>query len=294
MTTTERPARLVEMDAAAYHADLIADAPTLSASVASTLIRSSPYHAWLRHPKLGGTPRESTQEMDRGTILHGLVFGTLDRESVKVIEADNYRTKAAQDARDYARDRGAIPVLSREMDGYRALADAIGEAMAVSGIRLDGESEKVALWEEECELGPVQCRGRLDHVTIGIDSATIYDLKTCRSAHPRACERHVIEYGYDIQRAAYVSAIERIHPDLAGRVRFVWLFVEEVESPAGKPGVVLTVAEASGAMRELGESRWRRAVEKWAKCLLSNKWPAYGTVRLDAPDWALKEEMGAA
>lgn len=293
MTTLapDRPARLIDMDATAYHADLIGDEPTLSASVASTMIRSSPYHAWLRHPKLGGTPRETTPEMDRGSIIHGLVFGT--PVDALVIDADNYRGKAAQEARDYARDCGRVPVLAREMESFRAVAEAIGGALDKVGVQLSGESEKVAVWEESSEAGPVQCRGMLDHLSIDPDSATIFDLKTCRSAHPRACERHIIEYGYDIQRAAYVSAVEKIHPELAGRIRFVWLFVEEVDSQ-GKPGVVLTVAEASGAMRELGESRWCRAVETWAKCLRSNEWPAYGSVRLDAPDWALKEEMGVA
>lgn len=281
----------MSMTAEQYHADPC-ETPSLSASVASTLIRQSPYHAWLSHPRLGGRPRESTPEMDRGTLLHALILGT--PTNVAIVPADNYRTKAAQEARDAARDAGQIPVLEREWAGYLEVADAVGQALDAAGVRLMGESEPVAVWEEPSEAGPVQCRGRLDHVTFDGDGATIFDLKTCRNAHPRSCERHVIEFGYDLQRAAYVSAISQIQPECAGRVRFVWLFVEEVESPTGKPGAVLTVAEASGTMRELGESRWRRAVETWAKCLRANEWPAYGSVRLDAPDWALRDETERA
>jgi len=281
--------RLLDLDATAYHADGIdSDRPSLSASVASTLIRQSPFHAWLKHPRLGNTPREASSEMERGTIIHGLVFGTLGGDDYETIDADNFRTKAAQEQRDAARDRGAVPVLAREMETYRRVAEAIGHKLREAGIDLNGVSEKVAAWEEASQFGPVLCRGMIDHLIIGNDGATIYDLKNCRNAHPESCVRHVLEYGYEIQRAAYVSAVEKLRPDLAGRVRFVWLFVEEL------PGyrVVLTVAEASGTLRELGESRWARAVETWAKCLRMNEWPAYGSARLEAPDWALKQEEG--
>lgn len=272
---------------AAYHADPC-PGPSLSSSIASTLIRQSPFHAWLNHPKLGGVPREATPEMERGSIIHALTLGVGDYFTR--LAFDNYRTKAAQEARDQARAEGKIPILDREFDDAAEVAESIHAQLAAAGIRLDGESELCAFWQEDTARGPVQCRGMMDHVRLSASAATILDLKTCRSAHPRACESHVLTYGYDIQAAAYRSAVERIRPELAGRVEFLWAFVEELP-PGTRPRVILNVCRPSGTMRELGARKWQRACATWAECLAAGNWPAFpGVTELEAPAWALTEE----
>ena len=59
------PTLRTDIPAADYHADRVGhgDAPSLSSSVARTLIQQSPIHAWFKHPKLGNAPRESTASM---------------------------------------------------------------------------------------------------------------------------------------------------------------------------------------------------------------------------------------
>ena len=238
--------------ATSYHSDCCSR-PSLSASIAHRLLSASPYHAWLAHPKLGGVRREPTREMERGTIIHGIVLGQPDE--LVVIQAADYRTKAAQQQRDDARANGMTPILASEYDGIVTAAYAIGDALRAEGIELSGQSEAVAVWEEQTASGPILCRGMMDHVLQ--ERALIYDLKTCSSAHPKAIQRSIIDHGYDVQWAAYTSAFRKLRPDLAGREQFVWLFVEEL--PEGSPQrVALTVAKPSGLMRELGEWKWRR------------------------------------
>lgn len=282
------PPCFLSMSAAEYHADPC-PTPSLSSSVAHTLVNKSPLHAWLEHPKLGGVREEASAGQAHGTLIHALVLGT-GLDCVEVIDAQNYRTKAAQESRDAAIEAGKTPILRRELDDARAVAADISEELAERGISLTGQSEQVAMWEEQTEAGPILCRGMLDHVILSADSAIILDLKTRRSAHPKACAAHVLDYGYHVQRAAYVSAVEKIRPDLAGRVDFLWLFVEEL--PVGSPKrVVLTVARPDGLMREIGEAKWKQACERWAACLASGNWPAYSedAVMLEAPAWAAKE-----
>ncbi len=279
---------LVRLSAREYHADPC-PAPSLSSSVANVLLTKSPLHAWLRHPRLGGQAGEATDATDRGTLIHSLVLGT--PFPGRVIDCEDFRSKPAREARDNALSLGLIPVKVGDMDPLERVAGAIKDEIEYAGIRLLGHSEAVATWEEDSPVGPVSCRGMLDHVWMNDIGAGVFDLKTCRSAHPRACEKHVVEYGYDLQAAAYVSAIETIRPDLAGRVSFTWLFIEEL------PGfrVALTVATLAGSMWERGRRRWARAVELWANCLAADKWPTYSAepVRLECPAWAMDAEDAA-
>ncbi len=94
--------------------------------------------------------------------------------------------------------------------------------------------------------------------------------------------------GYEIQAHAYTTAIERVRPDLAGRVQFVILFCEASTG-------VITPAVLAGTMRELGQMKWRRAVNTWAQCQASGIWPGYATkpIHIHAPQWALESELTA-
>ena len=83
---------------------------------------------------------------------------------------------------------------------------------------------------------------------------------------------------------AMVMGVGRV---TARRVQMQFVFAETKEPYA------VTVAECAGSMEELGESRWRRAIEIWARCLKNDEWPgpADGVVRLEAPGWALAREL---
>lgn len=284
------------IDAATYHADPC-ERPSLSSTIARVLVGQSPLHAYSMHPRLGGRALRQTRSMSFGTLVHALVLG--QGGLVEVIPADDWRTKAAREARDEAREAGRIPILADEFEPAQKCADATIAAMAKHGIALTGESELAVIWEET--IGevhetfanalpmvhrgtPVLCRGMLDHWVES--TATIYDVKTTESANPKELASKFIRFGYDIQRAAYVSAVETLRPDLRGRVRFVFVFVE-TEPPFDVVPVI-----AGGSMRDLGESRWSRAVHVWDRALRSNRWPGYAerATQIEAPAWAMVEE----
>jgi hypothetical protein len=274
---------LRDIDADEYHADPC-ERPSLSSSIAHVLDRQSPAHAYARHPRLGGHAPKSTKTLDRGSLSHALLLG--QGKSVHVIHAKDWRTKKAQAERDAAYDVGAVPVLVADMKAAEATAGILRSRFAELGIVLDGRSEAAAFWTERDEHGEsVQCRAMIDHIKPGV----IYDLKSCRSAQPVVCQRHVDAYGYAIQRAAYVSAIETIDPSAAGRTDFVFVFYEL------EPPHAVTPVRLSGAFRSLGERRWRRAVETWAHCLRENRWPAYASriIEIEPPPWALANDTEA-
>lgn len=263
----------------------------LSVSTARRVLQS-PRHAWLAKRGLLRDRDESERADDCreiGSALHSLILKR-GRQPVP-IPFDSYRSAAAREMAVSWRALGCLPLLAPVAETVAAIANRAITEMAEHGIVLSGVSEQGVEWIEEAgdvaRGATVECVGRLDHWRE--DVATIYDVKTGRSAHPAACRRELARCGGDIQSAAYTSAIERIHPELAGRVEFVFIFVET------STGIV-TPVRLSGEFRALGERRWRRAVHRWARCLRTNEWPGYvtGVATVDAPAWVLAEDAEEA
>jgi hypothetical protein len=201
-----------------------------------------------------------------------------------VVQASDWRTKAAQQQRDDARAKGLVPVLAHDFEDYCVAAERIRVELATRKILLDGLSEQAITWVEHTDYGDVQCKGLLDHVWP--DVGMILDLKVTADASPTSVERTSENLGYAIQAAAYSRAVAALSPDLAGRVAFAFAFCE-----ADDPWAI-NISEPDGVFREIGERRWLRAVREWALCKRNNSWPSYGEAvnPISAPSWALAKE----
>lgn len=269
--------RLLQCTEAEYHADPC-ERPSLSSSIARVLLEQSPAHAWVAHPKLGNIAKASTKPQDEGTLIHTLLLG--EGPEIEIIDAGDFRTKAAREARDAAVEAGRLPVLTDAYDAALATAEVLRGRLGDRGIELDGDSEVAIEWTEPGHDGPVLCRGRLDHVK----GATIYDVKKIQSAAPGARARAAMNYGMDVQHAAYSSALTKLKPELAGRVELIFVFVE-IEPP-----FAVVPCPVSGMFADYGERRWYRAVESWERCLNKSRWPSYTPEPIDVPAWAVVQE----
>jgi len=221
---------------------------------------------------------------------HALVLGK-GIEGVEIIDGfANYKKKDAQEARDAAVDAGKTPMLRHEYEDAALVAKDVRESLEDLGYALTGISEAVVTWYEQSEYGPVKCRAMMDHLRL--DLCAVWDFKTSNSAHPRAIQSHIMEYGYDIQESAYRSALRKLVPGSAGRESFTFLFCETM--PPGSPRrALITPCRLNGTFRAIGENRWRRAVELWAKCNRDDLWPAYteSCIEIEPPTWALRNEV---
>ena len=267
-----------------YHRDPC-ETPSLSQSLALTLLTLSPRHAYAQHPRFGAKPQPPSEAMERGTILHKLILGKGSEFSV--IRADDWRTKQAGDEREEARAARRVPILWKDFEEVAENAEAVRRQCIDFGFPFSGESEVPVQFEAEGELGPVVCRCMFDHVR---PEWGVYDVKKTRSAHPRDLARAIHEYGYDLQAHAYRSAFEQLFPDQEGHSDFVFLFFET------EPPYLVVPARVDGAMREIGRLRWQRAAKLWERMLRSESypWPGYsdGAVVLETPAWVVKQELG--
>jgi hypothetical protein len=109
-----------ELVDAVYHADPC-PSPSLSSSIANLVINKSLLHAWRVHPR---SPLFEESALgaaaDRGSAAHSVLFGG---RRIEAIDAEDWRTATAREARDAARTKGSIPLLAKEMPGLAAMIE---------------------------------------------------------------------------------------------------------------------------------------------------------------------------
>lgn len=265
------------LPADAYHGDTVVSRPSLSASIAHMLCTSSPRHAWTAHPKLNPSfVRVEEEKFDVGTVAHALLLERRDvAEVVEVIDADDWRKKAAQEQRDAARAAGRIPLLARQAEQVVAMLAAVRPQLdrfaCEPGLLVDGKPEQTIVWEED---GGVICRARIDW--LHDDLSAVDDLKTtARSASPEAWARQTLfSIGADVQVAFYLRGLAAV----TGRRDVDWRFVV-VESSA--PFAVSVVSLAPSAL-ELGAAKVEYALNVWRRCLDADVWPSFPSVVMHA------------
>jgi hypothetical protein len=78
-----------------------------------------------------------------------------------------------------------------------------------------------------------------------------------------------------------MDAIYALYPELAGRINFLFVFVEL------EPPYSVVPLPVDGSFAASGFARWGRAKEIWKQCLESNVWPEYDYAerRIGIPAW---------
>ena len=229
---------------------------------------------------------EHKRVWDFGTAAHRLVLG--QGADFAVIDADNYRTDAAQQARDEARAAGAAPVLTHEHQQILAMADAIRQH-PIAGPLLDpcrgGNAEQNLFWMDKETSIPR--RARLDWLhESSAGRVIVADYKTCDHADPASIAKTVVNYGYLQQEDWYLSGVRALglddDPDF-------WFVFQEKKAP-----YLVNVARIKGADRWIGQARNRQAIEIFRDCTETGLWPGYetgtddGITDIELPPWAAR------
>lgn len=268
-----------DLTEAEYHGDPVPGG-SLSASGAKLLLPPScpALYAWRRdHPK-------TSAEFDFGTAAHKFVLGT--GPGITVIDALDWRTKAAQEARKDARANGVVPLLVSEFSEIADMARAI-EQHPVAGqlFRPDrGTAEQSLFWQDP-DYG-IWRRARLDWIlnprNIG-GRFVIADYKTTTDASPAAIRKTVANLNYHMQAAWYTDAAEQFY-DLGPA--FLFVFQEKT------PPYLVTVAELDDDAIQAGRDRNRHACEVWRDCTAAGVWPGYSydIELISLPPWAARTE----
>lgn len=265
-----------------YHADKIGNVPTLSSSIARLLIERSPRHAWTAHPRLNPAYEAGDiKATDLGSVVHTILLGK--GAGIKIVDADDWRTKAAKEARDEAVAMKFQPILRKHAEQAQHIVAAaraqIEAHEELANIFANMRAEATLVWQD----GDAWCRSRPD--VLPHAGNILADLKTTTtSAHPDAVQRRLFDTGADVQAAFYLRGARAV----LGRgdewhFRFV---VVETEPP-----YALSVIALSPYAMAQAETKVNHAIRWWQRCTASDWWPGYPrrTCYVDPPVWTDKK-----
>lgn len=258
--------------------------PRLSPTVAKALLRC-PAEAWRIHRMLGGERDAPTPAMVDGLVMEHCILGGDDR--LAVIDAPDYRSASAREARDAALASGLTPVLRSRLDACAVAAvvirDRIAEAVGSDLYsRLCSASIQHRIEWDDSETS-CACVGVLDALHIADHDAVIFDLKSVSDAHPDNVVNAAYRGGWHLQAAAYRSAV--LHDAGIELTKMIFVCFER-EHPHYVSCVTL-----SREWMEMGDSLWRRACAVWRECVARGSWSSYsarGVIELDAAPWQLR------
>jgi hypothetical protein len=259
---------IYDMPATVYHQDPCPE-PSLSSSIAKLLCLSSPVHAWHAHPRLNPTAvHDDAEHFDIGTAAHALLLEGVS--NIAVVDAKDWRTNAAKDARDAARAAGRTPLLAKVWGDVQAMVGALREQLDLhrdggAGMFQLGEPERTLVWRE----GDTWCRARLDWLRPAAGPRgewAIDDYKTTPNANPDTWTRSLFSNGFDLQVAWYLRGL-KVLTGYEGTFRFA---VQETTAPYAASVVALGPDALT-----LAEKKRLYALEVWGECRARREWIGY-------------------
>jgi hypothetical protein len=294
-----------------YHAR-----PELSSTGARRLLPPSCPALYKQRLEDGDEPKKA---WDIGSAAHKVVLGVGPKLVVvegdgklgpEVWNTDKVRAKVAA-----VRDRGAIPLKPSEHETVHAMADAlrahpIASALFTPRGKPDlghangtGEAEVTVIWQDQ-QTG-VKCKALIDylpwftlHDRDGRPAKApgypgrllIPDYKTTGieyGASPEKINKAMADRGYFIQMAWYLMGLRAV--GYAREDSEALLVVQET-----RPPYLVTVAQPDPTAMRMGAIRCRQALDLYAECQASGRWPGYSddVVLAELPPWETRELKG--
>src|SRR5947207_11856418 len=286
IASARRLSRLHSTDSNATHELSASGAWLLAEECAAKFLWRSPWNP-LYVP-------EAKTDFDIGVAAHLAVLEPeRQADSIVLIEAGDYRTTKAREARDAARAAGLVPLLPYQVDIVHAIAGSIRAHPIASEAFRGGEAEVTLIWQDS-ETG-IPCKARPDYLPA--HGRWLVDLKTALSANPRSWRDQAYRLGYHARAAWYLDAAAAV---LGQTPEEYWFVIVEKEPP-----YLVSVVSFDQDALGWGRIANRKACERFAVAAAANDWPGYRdpgqnqdrAFRVGLPPWAIyqlqdREETG--
>lgn len=259
-----------------YHGDLCT-APSLSSSGAREIVAHCParfFHDSYLNPK---RPPDEESRFDLGKAAHTALLEPetmLDR--IRIVAAPDWRTTAAKAARDDARAAGKIPILAHQADAILEMGNVLVAHPIFERAWTGGHAEQTFVWKDP--LTEIWLKARPDYVRD--DFSRVVDYKTTTAADLGSFQRRVYEHGYFQQAAWCLDGIEAV---TGTRPKEFWLVAQETDPP-----YLVQAFRVGPRALDWGKLLNRTAIDLFATCVETNKWPGYqtGVEEIELPTYA--------
>jgi len=268
----EHPSVVYDLDEEIYHADGLCPEPSLSSTMAKTILQPAG-PARLREVLRNGSPRKP--EFDFGSAAHSRILGR--GQEIVALDGDA-RTKAYKEAKAAAEAEGKLALKSADVEAIDRMADAILDHELAAELLTAGQGlPEVSMFGIDEQTGRWG-RGRIDFLH---SRNMVVDYKTTRSVDGHQFARSAWEFGYWTQAAHYIRLGQQL--DLLDDDPTWLLVAQEKTAP-----YLVRVFEFRDEELDYGHAQIRRAFDLWDRCLTTGEWPAYPQIPtiLTAPSWA--------
>jgi len=243
-----------------YHKD-----PALGSTSLKTLATRTPAHYLYDqvHPKF-------SDAFTLGTAAHSLILED-DTSRIEIVDADNWLTKAAKEAKAAALAHGKQPLLTKEMAQVVAMRDSVMAHPLARDLFTGHRAEESVFWEE----GGLHLKCRPDAWQPG----ALVDLKTTVSADPNEFGKTAHNFGYHQSAAHYIDGVKAATGE---DLPFHFVLVEKTAP------YLVSVVELDWEAIDIGRGLNDRAKRIYRECVESGNWPGYPAAEpISLPNWAV-------
>jgi hypothetical protein len=259
-TTITGPGVYAGISNADYHAS-----PALGSTSLKTLATKTPAH--YQHDK---THPKFSDAFTLGTAAHSLILED-DTSGIEIVDADNWLTKAAKEAKAAALADGKQPLLTKEWQQVLAMKFAVMSHPLARAAFTDHRAEESVFWDED----GLALKCRPDAWKPGL----LTDLKTTRSADPNEFGKTAHEFGYHQSAAHYIDGVKAATGE---ELPFHFVLVEKTAP------YLVSVVELDIEAVNIGRQLNDRAKRVYRECVENNTWPGYPNADLiSLPMWAI-------
>lgn len=245
-----------------YHAD-----PALGSTSLKTLATRTPAH--YQHEK--ANPKTS-DAFTLGTAAHSLILED-DAAGVVVVEADNWMSKAAKEAKAEALASGDQPLLRKEWLQVCAMQDAVMAHPVARELFTGHKAEQSVFWDEGGQM--FKCRPD------AWQPGGLIDLKTAVNADPREFGKTAYNFGYHQSAAHYIDGVKAATGE---ELSFAFVLVEKTAP------YLVSVVELDWEAIDLGRALNDRAKRIYRECTDNDSWPGYPPAEpISLPTFAVYE-----
>jgi hypothetical protein len=240
--------------------------PSLTQSAVKILLERSPKHAWTGNQRLNPQfEPDDDPKFDVGNAAHRLVLGR--GKDFEIVQASDWRSKAAKDAREAAAEQGKIGILQDQFEQACQMNLALTQQLAKhedSDAFTDGDAEVMIAWEEN----GVWFRALIDW--LHTDLCTVDDYKSSgMSMASHVLGMRAEAAGWHIQAAFIERGLDILDPRNAGRRLFRFVGQETAKPHA------INVMHMNEYWLTMGRKKVETGAAIWRACIASNNWPAY-------------------
>ncbi len=264
-----------------------------SVSDLKVIVHKSPSH--LREMRLN--PLQPTPAQRLGTAVH---CHLLEREEF----ASRYAvcppeiglsTKYGRQFVEEVAAEGRLVLTTDEADRVVAMSRKLLDNPHVRKLLAMEHRVETAIYWRDAATG-VLCKARPDLMIEPCHTfphGLIFDLKTALDASESGFSRAAHKYGYHMQAAWYADGYQQVYGTAAAPI-FVFGAVESEAPFEPKLWVANRGGDSEGDVSELmrlGRAECRRALEIYAECERTGRWPGYSTElqQLPLPPWGIRQ-----